>query len=133
MAKLTAEQLEPYSKAIAARICSFCNDRDMHGHCARPADDPCALHAHLDLVVESILGVGDAPEVEPYLAALRAKTCPHCRQDEAGACALRDLGQCAPDAYLLPVIEVIEDVAKEHGHGKWAGAGAEPAASKAPK
>jgi hypothetical protein len=120
MNKLTTEQLEPYSKAIAERICAFCNDRDVHGRCARPADDPCALHSHLDLVVESILGVGDRPTVEPYIGALRAKTCPHCRQDEAGKCALRELGQCAPDAYLLPVIEVIEDVAKAHGHGKWA-------------
>jgi len=117
---LTVEQLAPYGKAIAERICRFCNDRDAHGKCARPADDPCALHSHLDLVVESILGVGEHPDVAPYLAALRAKTCPHCRQDAAGDCALRDLGQCAPDAYLLPVIEVIEDVAKSHGHGKWA-------------
>ena len=132
MKKLTPEQLEPYAKAIATRICAFCNDRDIHGRCARPADDPCALHAHLDLVVESILGVGDSPEVEPYLAALRAKTCPHCRQDQAGACALRDLGQCAPDAYLLPVIEVIEDVAKSQGHGKWARTGAPPVAPASP-
>ena len=120
MAKLSDEQLAPYAKAIETRICAFCNDRDAHGHCARPADDPCALQSHLGLIVESILGVNEAPEVEPYIAALRRKTCPHCREDEAGACALRDLGQCAPDAYLLPVIDVIEDVAKEHGHGKWA-------------
>ncbi len=117
---MTKEQLAPYADAIAHRICRFCNDRDAHGKCARPEDDPCALHAHLGLVVESILGVGEHPDVAPYLAALRAKTCPHCRQDESGACALRELGQCAPDAYLLPVIEVIEDVAKEQGHGKWA-------------
>ena len=117
MTKLTTEQLAPYAKAIAEKICSFCNDRDVHGRCARPADDPCALHSHLGLVVESILGVGDSPEVEPYLESLRATTCPHCREDEAGVCALRDLGQCAPDAYLLPVIEVIEDVARAQGHG----------------
>ena len=120
MAKLSPEQLEPYAKAVATRICAFCNDRDLHGRCARPADDPCALHAHLGLVVESILGVGEAPGVQPYLDSLRATTCVHCREDEIGVCALRDLGQCAPDAYLLPLIEVIEDVAKEQGHGKWA-------------
>ena len=123
MAEISTEQLEPYRKAIAERICTACNDRDVHGQCARPLDDPCALHAHLRLVVESILGVGEHPEVEPYVAALRAKTCPNCRQDEAGACALRELGQCAPDAYLIPLIEVIEEVAKTHGHGKWAPAG----------
>jgi hypothetical protein len=120
MTSLTPAQLEPYSKAIAERICAFGNDRDGHGRCARPEDDPCALHAHLDLVVDSILSVGESPDVAPYVAALRAKTCPHCRQDEAGNCALRDLGQCAPDSYVLPVIEVIEDVARAQGHGKWA-------------
>ena len=120
MTTLTSAQLAPYRLAIAEKICSFCNDRDGKGGCARPTDDPCALHVHLDLVVESILGVGESPDVAPYVAALRAKTCPHCRQDEAGKCTLRELAQCAPDAYVLPVIEVIEDVAKQHGHGKWA-------------
>lgn len=120
MASLTPAQLEPYRKAIIERICTLCNDRDGHGGCTRPAEDPCALNSHLDLIVDSILGVGENPDVAPYVAALRAKTCPHCRQDEAGNCALRDLSQCAPDAYVLPVIEVIEDVAKAEGHGKWA-------------
>lgn len=132
MTNLTTDQLEPYRKAIAERICTFCNDRDVHGRCARPEDEPCALHAHLDLVVESILGVGDSPVVDPYVAALRARTCPHCRQDENGKCALRELSQCAPDAYLLPVIEVIEDVAKEHGHGKWADTGPLPSPGARP-
>ena len=120
MTKLSSAQLAPYRKAVAEKICSFCNDRDGRGGCARPDDDPCALHVHLDLIVESILGVGERPDVAPYVAALRARTCPHCRQDEEGQCALRELGQCAPDAYILPVIEVIEEVAKEQGHGKWA-------------
>ena len=120
MTSLTPQQLEPYRKAIAERICRFCNDRDDHGHCARREDDPCALHAHLDLVVESILSVGESAEVGPYITALRQRTCPQCRQDAEGACALRELGQCAPDSYLIPVIEVIEDVAKEEGHGRWA-------------
>ena len=120
MSTLTPAQLEPYRKAIAEKICSFCNDRDAHGHCARPAADPCALNSHLELIVDSILGVGESPEIDRYVQALRAKTCPSCREDETGACTLRDLGQCAPDAYLLPLVDVIEDVAKEHGHGKWA-------------
>jgi hypothetical protein len=120
MATLSPEQLEPYRKAIHEKICTLCNDRDGRGGCARPAEDPCALTTHLDLIVDSILGVGGSPEVEPYIRALRTKNCPHCRQDAAGNCALRDLAQCAPDAYVLPVIEVIEDVAKRHGHGPWA-------------
>ena len=119
MTKLTPQQLEPYHKAITDEICPFCNDRDIHGHCARPKDDPCALDSHLDLIVDSILGVGEVPDVTPYIGALRTKNCPHCREDEKGTCALRDLAQCAPDAYLLPVIDVIEKVAKAQGHGKW--------------
>jgi hypothetical protein len=120
MATLTPAQLEPYRKAIADKICTLCNDRDVHGKCSRPIEDPCALNSHLDLIVDSVLGVGESPDVDDYVKALRTKTCPNCRQDDAGNCALRDLAQCAPDAYVLPVIEVIEDVAKAHGHGKWA-------------
>ena len=123
MTKLTADQLAPYRKAIEEKICRLCNDRDVHGKCSRLIEDPCSLNAHLDLVVESILSVGESPDVEPYVKALRARTCPQCRQDEIGYCPLRDLAQCAPDAYLLPVIDVVEDVAKTHGHGKWATAG----------
>jgi hypothetical protein len=118
-AGLTSDQIELYRLAVAEKICAFCNDRDGRHGCARPSYDACALRTHLDLVVESILGVGERTEVAPYVAALRAKTCTRCRQDDDGDCALRDLGQCAVDSYVLPVIEVIEDVARAHGHGKW--------------
>ncbi len=120
MTKLTALDLEPYAKAISEKICVFCNDRDGHGGCARPPEDPCVLQSHLDLVVDSVLAVGEKPDIEPYAAALREKTCPYCRQDEKGRCVLRELGQCASDSYLLPLVEVIEDVARRLGHGKWA-------------
>ena len=120
MATLTPEQLAPFRIAVHERICAMCNDLGTHGHCARPADDACSLESHLDLIVESILEVGGHAQVDPYVAALRSRTCPNCRQDEAGDCALRDVTQCAPDAYLLPLIEVIEEVAMEQGHGAWA-------------
>ena len=120
MIPVTTEQLELYRTAIEQQICTICNDRNRQGECTRPEADACALHMHLRLVVDAILSVGESPDVEGYLAALRARTCPHCHQDADGACALREAGECAPDAYILPVIEVIEDVAKTHGHGKWA-------------
>lgn len=129
MIVLTEEQLEPYRRAVEERICAVCNDLGAHGGCARPADDPCALVSHLGLIVGSILEVGGSREVDPYIASIRALTCPNCRQDEAGECPLRRVAQCAADAYILPLIDVVEEVAEREGHGRFAAHAADGAAS----
>jgi len=108
--------LEPYREAIRDRICSFCLDRKHDGTCGRPADQPCALDSRLAILVKSVLAVGGSPELGPYITSIRDNLCPTCREDETGDCPLRDLTHCALDSYHLPVIDVIEEVAEEHGH-----------------
>lgn len=110
-----------YRQALGERICRYCADGDGRGGCKRGPAERCSVSSHVDLVVEAVLSVGDSPDVGPYLAALRSRVCPRCRQDAAGDCAMRDSGDCRLDAYLLPVIEVIEDVARRRGDGAFRG------------
>jgi len=113
---MSSIDLTPYRAAIRERICSFCLDRRHDGECNRPASDPCALETHLDVLVERVLAVGGSPDITDYVKSLRVSLCPTCRQDEdTGECPLRSLAECALDAYVLPVVEVIEEVAARQG------------------
>lgn len=103
--------LAPYRAAIRERICAFCIDHAGLDHCGRGKDDPCALLEHLDLIVPAILGTRRSPDVGDYVKALRDRVCPRCRDDLSRSCPLRSLAACPADSYLLPVIEVIEEVA----------------------
>ena len=116
---LTAD-LTLYRDAVRENICRLCLDRMVGGGCRRPTDDPCALETHLESVVESILSVHDESDIGTYVEALRTKNCTQCRQDEDGNCEMRDLVACSVDSYVLRVVEVVEEVAQEHGHGHWA-------------
>jgi hypothetical protein len=112
--------LRPYRDALRERICAHCVDRRRDARCGRDADECCPLLMHVDLVVRTVLEVGDNAYTRPYLEAIVRDVCPACRQQAGGACALRDAGRCNLDAYLVPVVEVIEDVARREGHGSWA-------------
>ena len=125
MKRITSSRLDPYRRAVEAKICAVCNDRDVHGACARDPANPCSLDQHLDLIVDTVLSVGGSPEIDDYITAFRTRTCPKCRQDDEGFCALRRFGECATDSYVLMVVDVIEEVAKAQGHGKWAPGAAE--------
>jgi len=117
---MSSVDLEPYRVAVRENICRLCLDRKIGGGCSRPAEDPCALDTHLDTVVSSILSVRDEDDIGAYVEALRAQNCTRCRQDADGNCELRDLVACSVDSYVLRVVEVIEDVARERGDGRWA-------------
>ena len=110
----------PYRDALRKRICAYCVDRDADGRCGRDAAESCALLVHVDLVVKAVLSVGESAYTKPYLEAIVRNVCPECRQDASGVCVLRDAGHCNLDAYLVPILEVVEDVARREGHGTYA-------------
>lgn len=107
--------LAPFRTAVLERICSFCIDGNDDGTCNRPKTSPCALVTHLEQIVRAVIAVGGKPDLGEYVARLRSEVCPTCRQDARGLCALRSLAECSVDAYLIPVIEVIEEVARGRG------------------
>lgn len=117
---MLTSDLELYRDAVRESICRLCLDRMVGGGCSRPADDACALETHLESVVESILSVPEGKDIGAYVTALRTKNCTQCRQDDEGNCEMRDLVACSVDSYVLRVVEVVEDVARQHGHGRFA-------------
>ena len=109
--------VRPYRDALGDRICSLCGDRES---CGRTGELRCGLGRHVGALVAAVLEVGQSTDVTLYLDALRRHVCPNCRADAAGDCVLRDDGRCNLDACIVPVIEVIEDVARRRGDGAWA-------------
>lgn len=107
--------MAPFRTAVEERICSFCIDGNHEGTCNRSLASPCALVTHLEQIVRAVIAVGGKPDLGEYVARLRSDVCPTCRQDARGLCALRSLAECSVDAYLIPVIEVIEEVARRRG------------------
>ncbi len=108
--------LAPYRQAIEERICSFCLDHSHDGMCSRPKDEPCAVSTHLAELVHVVLTTERRTDVEGFIERLRTELCPTCNQDDIGHCPRRELAHCAVDSYILPIIDVIEDVAVAHGH-----------------
>lgn len=110
---MTIVSLEPYREAIHREICGPCPDRLPHGGCGRPAHNPCTIQTNLPAVVDAILAVGGSPNVADYVAALRDRVCPHCRQDADGNCDWREHCGCTLDSLLLEVIDVVETTRDE--------------------
>jgi hypothetical protein len=49
-------------------------------------------------------------DIRDYIAAIRAEVCSVCRDQEAdGTCERREQVCCALDAYLIPIVEAIEE------------------------
>ncbi len=117
---MNTAELDLYRRAVREHVCRLCLDRRPGGGCSRPESDVCPLETHLEPIVESILSVRETDDIDAYVQALRTQNCTQCRQDEDGNCEMRDLVACSVDSYLLCVIEVVEDVARQHGHGRWA-------------
>lgn len=98
-----------YLEAIRRRVCAVCLDGRDDGSCGLTGR-VCAVESHLPQLVEALSSVESA-HIEDYEAAMRARVCSSCRhQDPAGVCRLRDKGDCALDAYLMLVLDAVEEV-----------------------
>lgn len=51
--------------------------------------------------------------MDPYIRKVREDVCPNCRALPDGHCEARDEGHCALDAYLLVIVQTIEDFLAE--------------------
>jgi hypothetical protein len=65
--------------------------------------------------VAQAIGSIDSDDVRDYIDAIRANVCSICTDQNAdGGCRTRQQVQCALDAYLLLVVEVIEAATGKH-------------------
>ena len=102
----TREELE---SIVRAKICRVCTDRDAEGGCGLENPTDCALFRLFPQVVRAIQSTSSG-NIEDYVAAIRANVCSICRDQEPdGTCETREQVRCSLDAYLIPIIEVIEE------------------------
>jgi len=95
---------------VRNRICGVCTERTADGQCGLDDPSSCALFRLLPRVVRAIQSV-DSPHIQPYIDAIRRDVCSVCGDQRAdGTCEARQEVRCALDAYLMLVVDAIEDV-----------------------
>ena len=90
------------------RICRICTDRNAEGECGREDPSTCALFRLFPLVVQTIQSM-DSTDIRDYVDAIRENVCSACDEQVDGRCEARNQVRCALDAYLIPVVEAIEE------------------------
>jgi hypothetical protein len=103
-----ARTLEELEAIVRERICRVCTDRKADGTCGLDDPSSCALFRLFPQVARAVQSVS-SDDINDYIRAIRAQVCSTCPRDVDGECESRRQVQCALDAYLLPVIDAIEE------------------------
>ena len=104
-----SETLREIEAIVRNRICRVCSDRKENGECGREAPVTCALFRLFPEVARAIQSV-ESDDVNPYIEAIRRNVCSVCAEQAAdGTCETRQQVQCALDAYLVLIVDAIEE------------------------
>jgi hypothetical protein len=102
----TFEELEA---TIRERICRVCTDRTVEGECGLEDPSSCALFRLFPEVARAVQSV-NSNDIRDYIRAIREQVCSVCsEQTSDGECQSRKQVQCALDAYLLLIVDAIEE------------------------
>jgi hypothetical protein len=94
---------------VRNRVCGVCTERTGEGECSLEDPSGCALFRLFPQVAQAIQSV-NSNDIQPYIDAIRRNVCSVCRdQEQDGTCESRRQVQCSLDAYLLLVVEAIEE------------------------
>ncbi|HMC60243.1 MAG TPA: hypothetical protein VKJ01_13715 [Candidatus Solibacter sp.] len=94
---------------VRNRICAVCTSRTAEGQCGLDEPSSCALFRLFPEVAAAIRSV-NSDDIRVYIEAIRKNVCSVCSEQAVdGSCETRQEVQCALDAYLLPVVEAIEE------------------------
>jgi hypothetical protein len=94
---------------VRNRICGVCSDRTVDGTCGLEEPAECALFRLFPQVAQAIQSTR-SDNIQDYIDAIRRNVCTVCAaESNEGHCELRQQVRCALDAYLLLVVEVIEE------------------------
>jgi hypothetical protein len=94
---------------VRNRICSVCTDRTNEGTCGLEEPSKCALFRLFPQVAHAIQSVR-SDDIQLYIDAIRREVCSVCAdQARDGSCETRQSVACALDAYLLLVVDAIEE------------------------
>jgi len=94
---------------VRNRICHVCTERTVDGECGLQEPSHCALFRLFPQVAMAIQSV-QSDDIQEYIDAIRGNVCGVCA-DRAGdgSCETRQQVRCALDAYLLLVVDAIEE------------------------
>ena len=94
---------------VRNRICGVCTERTDEGKCGLEDSSSCALFRLFPQVAQAIQSV-NSNDIQQYIDAIRRNVCSVCEeQAQDGSCEVRRQVQCSLDAYLLLVIDAIEE------------------------
>jgi hypothetical protein len=81
----------------------------MEGGCGLEDPNHCSLFQLFPLVAQAVLAT-QSEDIQDYIQAIREHVCAVCLDQRLdGSCDLRSQARCALDAYLLPVVDAIEE------------------------
>ena len=94
---------------VRNRICGVCTERTDEGKCGLEDSSSCALFRLFPQVAQALQSV-NSNDIQQYIDAIRRNVCSVCEeQAQDGSCEVRRQVQCSLDAYLLLVIDAIEE------------------------
>ncbi len=94
---------------VRNRICGVCTERTNEGRCGLENPSSCALFRLFPQVAQAIQSVS-SNDIQQYIDAIRRNVCSVCEeQAQDGSCEARRQVQCSLDAYLLLVVDAIEE------------------------
>lgn len=94
---------------VRDRICRVCTDRAPSGECGLEEPASCALFHLFPQVAEAIQSV-KSDDICQYIDAIRRNVCSICTERATdGSCEMRQQVRCSLDAYLLLVVDAIEE------------------------
>jgi hypothetical protein len=101
--------LEELEAIVRGRICGVCTARTVDGDCGLEEPASCALFRLFPQVARAVQSV-NSDDIRDYIRAIREQVCSVCsEQISDGECESRKQVQCALDAYLLPIVDAIEE------------------------
>jgi hypothetical protein len=115
---------------VRNRICKVCTERSADGQCGLEEPSRCALFRLFPRVVQAIQSV-KSDDIHQYIGAIRRNVCLVCEQQAPdGSCQPRQQVRCALDAYLLLVVDAIEEATGKAFNQKRAGPMGAPGRSR---
>ncbi len=103
------QSLTELESIVRNKVCKLCTERTVDGECGLEEPSGCALFRLFPQVALAIQSV-ESDDVGPYIDAIRRNVCSVCNEQAPdGSCETRQIVQCALDAYLLLVVDAIEE------------------------
>jgi RNase P subunit RPR2 len=108
------KDLQELDRRLKELICPVCVERGPKGTCNLSDLEQCPITLHLPGLVEVVRSV-HSDQMEDYLEKVRQDICTNCQSalSPVGQCDVRNAGHCALDAYLLLIVQIIDDFLAE--------------------